>query len=123
MTHWTSPKAVLAGLSVFVLGQAMYYCFVHHELLRLVLLGTPSFAAFVAAYLAPNRKIAIGMSMAVYGAIIGQLMAIGYEYLGGYVDHIGGVLETFVILLSYYLVLSLIGSVVGYFLSRKDYYE
>jgi hypothetical protein len=119
MMHWTAPKAALAGVSVFVLGQVMYYGFSHHELLRLVLLGTPGFAAFVAAYFAPRRKIAIGMSMALYGAVVGQLMTSGYEYLGGYVDHIGGVLETFVILLSYYLVLSLIGSVTGYFLSRK----
>lgn len=120
MIRWTSPKAFLAGLLVFVLGQALYYCFVHNELLRLILLGTPAFSAFVSTYLAPYRKIAMGMSMAVFGAIISQLMTVGYEYLGGYADHIGSVFETYVILLSYNLVLCLIGTAVGYFLSRKN---
>ena len=86
-----------------------------------MLLGTPSFAAFVAAYLAPRRKVVIGMTMAVYGVIFGQLMTTVYEHLGGYVDHIGGILETSIILLGYYLILSLVGSVAGYFLSRKKH--
>lgn len=120
MTHWTLTKAFLAGVFVFIFGLAMSFCFNYDGLLRTVLLGTPAFSAFVAAYLAPSRKIAIGMSMAVFGAVISQLMSVGYEYLGGYVDHIGSVFETYVILLSYNLVLCLIGTAVGYFLSRKN---
>jgi hypothetical protein len=67
MTRWTVPKASLAGIGVFVVGQVLYVIFSYHELLRLVLLGAPGFAAFVAAYLAPRRKMAVGMSMAIRG--------------------------------------------------------
>lgn len=119
MIQWTVPKATLAGIGVFVFGQVLYVGFSHQELLRLVLLGTPGFAAFVAAYLAPRWKIVVGMSMAIYGAVLGELMARVYEYFGGHVDQIGGLLATLVILLVYYLALSLMGSVGGYFLSRK----
>ena len=109
----------LAGIGVFVLGQMAYFEFSHHELLRLLLLGTPGFAAFVAAYLAPRWKIVVGMSMAIYGAVLGESMARSYEYFGGHVDRIGGLLATLAILLAYNGTLSIVGSAAGAFLSRK----
>lgn|SRR5574340_304187 len=119
MIRWSVPKASLAGIAVFVLGDALYLAFSHYELLRLVLLGTPGFAAFAAAYWAPRWKMAAGMSMAAYGAALGELMARVYEYSGGHVDHIGGLAATLLILLAYYGVASVVGSLAGAFLSNR----
>ena len=123
MMRWTIPKAMLAGISVLVLAQVLYIGVLvkisHHELLRLMLLIAPGIASFAAAYLAPRRKLLVGLSMAMYGAAIGVLSALGYESFGLHVDRVGGLWTTFVILLVYYLALSLMGSVGGYFLSRK----
>lgn len=119
MTHWTTPRASLAGISVFVLGQALYVAFSNHEPLRLILLCTPGFAALISAYLAPHWKIFIGMSMAIYGTMIGELMACIYEYFGGHVDHIGDTVATFIILFTYNTILSIIGSILGIVLSQK----
>jgi hypothetical protein len=114
---------MLAGISVLILAQVLYVGVLlkisHHELLRLILLVVPGLAAFAAAYLAPRRKLLVGLSMAIYGAVIGVLSALGYESLGLHVDRIGGAWTTFTILLVYYLVLSFVGSMGGYFLSRK----
>ena len=112
MTHWTTPRASLAGISVFV-------AFSNHEPLRLILLCTPGFAALISAYLAPHWKIFIGMSMAIYGTIIGELMACIYEYFGGHVDHMGDTVATFIILFTYNTILSIIGSILGIVLSQK----
>lgn len=119
MIQWSVLKASLAGVAVFVLGNMLYLAFSHHELLRLLLLGTPGFAAFVAAYWAPRWKMAVGMSMAVYGAVLGELMARVYESFGGHVDHIGGVMATLLILLGYYGAVSVVGSLAGVFLSKR----
>lgn len=119
MIRWSVPKASLAGIAVFVLGDALYLAFSHYELLRFVLLGTPGFAAFVAAYWAPRWKMAVGMSMAIYGAVLGELMARVHEYLGGHVDHIGGLAATLLILLVYYAAVSAVGGFAGAFLSNR----
>ena len=119
MIRWSVPKASLTGIAVFVLGNGLYLAFSHHELLRLVLLGTPGLAAFAAAYWAPRWKMAVGMSMAVYGVALGELMARVYEYFGGHVDHIGGLAATLLILLAYYGAISVVGSLAGAFLSNR----
>src|SRR3569833_2259926 len=107
MMRWTILKAMLAGISVLVLAQILYIGVLikitHHELLRLLLLIAPCLAAFVAANLAPHRKLIVGLSMAIYGVVIGVLSALGYESFGLHVDRIGGVWATFLILLVYYL--------------------
>ena len=112
-------KASLAGIAVFVLGNMLHLAFSHHELLRLLLLGTPGFAAFVAAYWAPRWKMTVGMSMAIYGTVLGESMARVYEHFGGHVDHIGGVVATLLILLAYYGAVSVVGSLAGVFLSKR----
>ena len=76
-------------------------------------------AVFIAAYLAPRRKLVVGVSMAIFGASISMLSALGYEYFGFHVDHIGGLFATFLILLSYNAAFCVVGSMAGYFLSRK----
>ena len=59
------------------------------------------------------------MSMAIYGTMIGELMACIYEYFGGHVDHIGDTVATFIILFTYNTILSIIGSILGIVLSQK----
>lgn len=124
MIRGTVLKAMLAGIGILVVAQILYIGVLlkisFHEFLRFVLLVAPGLAALVAAYLAPDRKLLTGVSMALCGAVLGVLSAIGYETLGLNVDHIGGLLATFLILLGYNTALSIAGSVVGVFLSRKS---
>lgn len=119
MIQWSVLKASLAGVAVFVLGNMLSLAFSHHEIPRLLLLGTPGFAAFIAAYWAPRWKMTAGMSMAIYGAVLGELMARVYEYFGGHVDHLGGVVTTLFIFLAYYGAVSVVGSLAGVFLSKR----
>lgn len=122
MSRVTAARAVLAGIGVLVFAQVLYILVLfqidHYELLRWMLLGAPGLAACITAYLSPNRKLLMGISMALYGAMIGLLSAIGYEYFGLHVDRIGGGLVTFTVLLTYYASLSVVGSVAGIFLSQ-----
>jgi hypothetical protein len=123
MIRWTILKATLAGICLLIFGQILYIGvlvdIIYHDLLRFMLLFIPVFSAFIASYLAPCRKIVVGISMSIYGAVIGILSAFVYEYFGLHVDHIGGLLSTFVILFAYYVILSIVGSLVGAFLSSK----
>ena len=123
VTRWALAKALIAGISVLILTQVLYIGVLvkinYYELLRWVLLVSPCLAAFSTAYLAPRQKVIWGISMSVFGVVIGMLSAIGYEYFGLTVDHIGGPVATFVILMAYHAPLSIVGSVAGYFLSKK----
>lgn len=123
MIRWTVAKAMMAGISVIIFAQLLYVAVLlkiaDYELLRLILLGFPCLAAFVAAYWSPCRKISVGVSMAMYGAVIGVLSASCYDYFALPVDRIGGLFTTFFILLVYYGALSIVGSVAGVLLSRR----
>ena len=119
MIYWSVLEASLAGVAVIMLGNMSYLALSYYELPRLLLLGTPGLAAFVAAYWSPRWKMAVGMSMAVYGAVLGELIACVYEHFGGRLDHIGGVVATLFILLVYNSGLSVIGSFMGIFFSKK----
>jgi hypothetical protein len=123
MIRSTLAKAILAGIGILILGQMLYVGVLvkinQYEVLRFVLLAFPTFAAFIAAYLAPRRKLVVGISMAIFGASISMLSALAYEYFGFHVDHIGGLLATFLILLAYNAAFCVVGSLAGYFLSRK----
>lgn len=122
MSRVTAPRAVLTGIGVLVFAQVLYVGVLikigHHELLRWILLGAPGFAACITAYLSINRKLLMGVSMALYGVMIGILSTIGYDYFGMHVDRIGGLQTTFAVLLAYYAALSVVGSMAGIFLSR-----
>ena len=123
MMRWTLVQAALAGIGILILGNILYIGVLlevsEHELLRSVLFTFPTLAAFVAAYLAPHRKLAVGFSMAIFEASLGLLFAFGYEYFGIHIDHIGGLLATFSILLVINSVLCLVGSLAGYLLSQR----
>ncbi|CAK0764911.1 membrane hypothetical protein [Gammaproteobacteria bacterium] len=91
----------------------------HHELLDFILIGTPGYAAFVATYLAQSWKIAVGLSMSVCAALVSIVSACLYEYMGFPIDHIGTLWTTFIILLVYYIPMGILGSTLGYVLSRS----
>jgi len=123
MIRITTSRAVLAGIVVFVLAQVCmlgYWSEISPlGLLHLIQFGIPVFAASITAYLSPRWKLLTGTSLAFYGAVIGVLLPIVYEYFGVHIDRIGGALMTFVIHLAYFIPLSVMGSVVGIILSRK----
>ena len=123
MINWTLPKAITVGICVFIFAQIMYVGVLvkisHYEILRLILLGSPGFAAFVTAYFAPHQKVVTGTFMAIPGTVIAMLAAFGYEYFGLHVDQIGGLMATFVILITYHAALCVVGSFAGYFLSSN----
>jgi hypothetical protein len=125
MIRITALKAMLIGIGVLVLAQVLYVGVLvkinHHEFLRWALLGAPSLAACIASYMSSTRKLLIGTSMALYGTLIGMLSALGYEYFGLPVDYIGDPLAIFPVLLTYYAVLAIVGSVAGIVLSQVMY--
>jgi hypothetical protein len=122
MIRQTATKAIVIGVAVLVLANALWLAVLlevkFHELLRIALLGFPSPAAFLVAYLAPRGKIVLGMSMALWGAIIGVLSTSIYDHLGVPVDHIGGPVAVFFVLLAYQLAYCTVGSVIGYLFWR-----
>lgn len=124
MIQRTVTNAVAIGIAVLVLANVLWLGVLwevkFHEWLRILLLGSPSLAAFLVTYLAPRGKIALGISMAVWGAAIGTLSTVIYEHLGVPVDHIGGPGAIFVVLLAYQLAFCSVGSVVGYLLWRSS---
>jgi hypothetical protein len=117
-------KAGMAGIAVLVLAHVLWIGVLlgvkFHEALRIALFFFPSFAAFLTTYLAPRQKILMGLSMAVYGAVIGISSAFVYKYFGGQLDDIGGPLATFMILLTFHGVYSVVGTAAGYSLSRRS---
>lgn len=121
MIRWTTFKALMVGVALLILTQALYVGVMlrveHHEMLRMMLLLFPGIAALTTAYLAPKNKILAGTSLAVWGAAIAMLSAAIYEQFGLHVDSIGGPLATFAILVVYYFALSIVGSLLGHFLS------
>lgn len=122
MIRWSTSKAVTVGVAVLILAQILYLGVLlrieHHELLRATLLFFPGVAALTTAYIAPNRKILTGVSLALWGAALAMLSASLYELFGLHVDSIGRPFATFVILVVYFAISSTVGSTVGYFLSH-----
>jgi len=114
--------ATVGGVVVLVSAQVLYIGVLirvpFHEQLRSTLLIFPCLAAFAAAYLAPRRKLLTGMSMTVVGAFIGLVSSAIYQRLGFHVDRIGTLPATALILIVYYGLLSLAGSVGGMCMSR-----
>lgn len=121
MNQWT--VAILAGLGLLFVAQVLYVGVLtkvsYHEQLRLILLTAPAVAAFAVAYLAPRRKFLAGLSVAVAGAVIGIVSSHVYRRLGLHVDQIGGMVATFLVLLTYQGVASVVGSAAGVFLSLR----
>jgi len=117
------PKSVVAGGSILVAAQLLYFLVLmkvtHHELLRVLLFVAPGLASLVAAYFSPTQKMIVGLSMALLGSILGVLFSYAYEALGFPIDHIGGFFVTASILVLYYIGPSIVGSVVGKLISER----
>jgi hypothetical protein len=119
---WTMTKAWLLGLALLVAGHLLWWGVLldgaYSEALRVALFFVPAVAAFLVAYLAPRRKLLLGISMGLCGALIGFAAMAGYEHLGYHIDKIGGPLATLAILLAIHLGYSSVGSIAGYFTWR-----
>lgn len=123
MIRWTMLKAGMVGISVLILGDVLYFLVLievrSYELLRLGLFSFPSIAAFATAYFAPRWKIFMGTSMAAYGAALAIVSSAIYESLGFYIDHIGGLFATFIIILGYHVAFCVVGSLAGYYFANQ----
>jgi|ERR1700682_3435624 len=123
MNQPTMTKAVVVGIAVLILANVLWLGVLwevrFYELVRVTLLIFPSIASFLVAYLAPRRKIVLGISMAVWGAMIGTLATSIYEHFGVPVDQIGGPVMIFFVLLAYQFVFCTVGSVAGYLFWRS----
>jgi hypothetical protein len=124
MIRGTMFKASIVGIAVLVLANVLWLGVLlevrFHETLRVALYFFPGFAAFFATYLAPRRKILMGLSMGGYGAVIATLSSFVYKQIGFHIDDIGGPLATFVMLLAYHVVYCVVGTAAGYCVARLN---
>ena len=90
----------------------------HHEILRLILMATPSIAVFVSIITSRDNEKFMALIMILIGAVISILSSFIYEYLGFNVDHFGGLFSTFIILTIYYAFMSIPGVILGFFWSN-----
>lgn len=86
--------------------------------LRAIAFSLPAVAAFLAAFLARNGKVALGISMALWGALFGTLFNHVYASLGLRLDHIAGPIGLFLLVLGYQAVVCTLGSIAGFIASR-----
>ncbi len=118
-------KAGALGILVLVLAQGLWFGSLlggaYSEFLVVLLWVSPFIAALVTAYLAPGRKIIMGMFMAVIAAVFVVLLNAAFQAAGTAVDFPGakGGLILFVVTLVYSAVGAFLGSVTGRWLTRK----
>ncbi len=110
----------LIVLAVYGAWFASLQAKVFSEILMLLLWGGPIVGAFTVAYLSPRHKILLGVSMALPASILAGALNLAYESLGNAVDFPGqrGGMILVAVSLAYNVVLCLLGSAFGYFLSR-----
>ena len=87
-------KAIIIGSLIFIISQFVYTGVLmkihHHEILRLILMATPSIAVFVSIITSRDNEKFIALIMILIGAVISILSSFIYEYFGFNVDHFGG---------------------------------
>ncbi len=116
------PKALTIGIGVILAAQILWVvvlkCAVYPWLIW-VLQASPFVAAATVAYLAPRNKIYLGMSMAVFAALLSTTSNFIYASLELPTDLPGiqGALTFFGIALASGTVLCAAGTVVGYLFS------
>lgn len=119
-------KAWTLGAGILFLGHVMWSMVLNShtypELLALTLKLLPTVAAFATAYLAPRKKILLGISMALLGAVLTSAFNFIYEAFDLPVDFAGprGAPYLFMIALASNAFLCTIGSVAGYFLTKPQ---
>lgn len=116
---WLTGAGIVALVYAawFIALQASQYS----EVLVLLLWLSPLVAALVTAYLAPSRKIMMGMSMVLPTVILAVTLNFAYQWLGNAVDFPGtrGGLILFATTLVYSAILCGLGSIGGLVLAKK----
>ena len=109
---------VLVYVAWFIALQSSQYS----EVLVLLLWTSPLIAALVSAYLAPRKKILLGMSMVVPTTVLSVTLNFVYQWLGNTVDLPGvrGALILFTTTLVYSGILCWLGSMGGVMLASKS---
>jgi hypothetical protein len=82
-----------------------------------LLWGGPMLSAFIVAYLAPHKKVLLGMSMALPATIMAAIGVWAYEMLGHRVDSVGVAGQA--LALVWNLLLCALAGTIGYLLSRN----
>jgi len=93
----------------------------YSEVLVFLLWSSPLVAALVTAYLAPRKKILLGMSMVLPTMILAVTLNFVYQWLGNAVDFTGarGSVILFTTTLVYSGILCVLGSMGGVVLAKK----
>jgi len=118
-------KAWVAGAGVVVMVYVVWFIVLqtnqYSELLNILLWSSPLAAAAVAAYLAPSKKILLGISMALPTTALAVALNFVYQWLGNAVDFPGlrGGLILFTTTLAYSSILCGLGSAGGSALASK----
>lgn len=118
-------RAWTLGILVLIVAQGLWFgsvlADVYADLLVLLLWISPFVAALVTAYLSPQRKMAMGVSMALVAAVLVVALNAAFQVVGTAVDFPGakGGLTLFAITLLYSAVGAVLGSVTGQWLTRK----
>ncbi|MGH8653097.1 MAG: hypothetical protein ACREYE_13435 [Gammaproteobacteria bacterium] len=123
----TAPvlRALAFGVGILLLADAMWVMVLmsttYPTALAWALQSSPAITAFTVAYLAPRKKILLGMSMVIFAASLASAAKLVYGALGLPTDLPGirGARIVFTIALVSGSILCAIGTAAGYFLSRK----
>ena len=85
MIRWTILKAVLLGVGTLVAAHLIYLFDLMtpgpQEFLDVALLLVPGVASFASTYVAPKRKVLVGMSLALFGPIVAMIAAQAHHCL------------------------------------------
>jgi len=120
----SSTKAWLIGVALLLLAQVVWFGLLATGMFSrtagILMLSAPGAAGFITAYLAPKRKILLGVSLAFPGAMIVSMVNWAYEAAGHAVDFSGirGLVDLSVLTFLQDLVLCLIGASVAWFTVR-----
>ncbi len=121
----TEFKAWLIGTGIITIAYAAWFIILqasqYSEVLIILLWLSPLVAALVSTYLAPRRKVLLGMSMVISTAVLAVTFNLVYQWLGNAVDFPGmqGGLILFTTTLVYSCILCGLGSMGGLLLSKK----
>jgi len=119
-------KALVAGFGILLAAYALWFIALQNsqytELNVLILWASPLVAAIVSAFLAPNKKLLLGISMSFPAAIFAVVLNYVYQMQGNPVDFPGGrgAMILFATTMIYSAILCGIGAVIGKALSIRS---
>jgi hypothetical protein len=118
-------KALMVGIGLLIAAYALWFITLqieqYSEFNVLILWASPFIAALVSAYLAPRKKLLLGISMVLPTAILGVTLNYIDQAQGNPVDFPGssGALILFTTTLLYSAILCSVGAVIGRALSNR----